>query len=149
MGRRKGEREEKASTQKHKPSQPAPPAKGKERNRKEENGMGVGGVGKKQQKNKERKYIRIIQSGKKSRWFLFLPTTKCTETIGHKRVKLPNPSHVYDAQTPGRGGAASTLRPGGRVRVPSACYAPGQKCICRGTHRAPCPAELPTRSCPP
>lgn len=30
--------------------------------------------------------------------------------------------------------------------VPRACYAPGQKCICRGTRRAPCPALL---SCPP
>lgn len=24
--------------------------------------------------------------------------------IGQKQVKLPNPSHAYDAQTPGRGG---------------------------------------------
>lgn len=43
MGRRKGEREEKASTQKHKPSQPAPPAKGKRKEGRERNGGGRGG----------------------------------------------------------------------------------------------------------
>lgn len=52
--------------------------------------------------------------------------------------------HTFDAQTPGRVGA-SALRPGGRVWVPGH-VALGQKCICHGTHRAPCPA-LP--SCPP
>lgn len=62
------------------------------------------GRGRNNKKTRKRKYIRIIQSGKKLRWFLFLPTTKCTETIGHKRIKLLNPSHVYDAQTPGQGG---------------------------------------------
>lgn len=45
MGRRKGEREEKASTQKHKPSLPAPSAKGKGKKKegRERNGGGWGG----------------------------------------------------------------------------------------------------------
>lgn len=88
---------------------------------------------------------------KNPRWFLFLPTTKCTETIGHKRVKSPNPSHVYDAQTPGRGGGSQhaqawwtcvgsegTLRSGPEMHL--SWDSPGT---------LPCPAELPTLSCPP
>lgn len=88
------------------PGQPHPQwGKGKKKEGRERNRMGWG-WGRNNKRTRKRKYIRIIQSGKKSRWFLFLPTTKCTETIGHKRVKLPNPSHVYDAQTPGRGGGS-------------------------------------------
>ena len=52
---------------------------------------------------------------------------------------MPNPSHGCDAQTPGQGGGRRTQAwwacAGSR-----ACYALGQKCICRGTHQAPCPA---------
>ena len=152
VGRRKGEREEKVSTQRHKPALPAPPSmgKGKKKEGRERN-VGGSGRGRNNKRTRKRKYIRIIQSGKKSRWFLFLPTTKCTETIGHKRVKLPNPSHVYDAQTPGRGGASQhaqawwtcagsegMLRSGPEMHL--SWDSPGT---------LPCPAELPTLSCPP
>lgn len=155
-GSQRGERGregEEASTQKHTSSLPAPPTMGKRkekqgRRRKEPREQG----GRNNKRTKKRKYIQIIQSGKKSRWFLFLPTTKCTETEdtsgSNCRTHHKGTRHKHQA---GGVGVAS-IRPGGHVRVPRACYAPGQKCICHGTHRAPalpCPAELPTRSCPP
>lgn len=79
---------------------------------------------------------------------MFLPTTKCTETIGHKRVKLPNPSHVYDAQTPGRGGGSQHAQAwrtcaGSQGMLRSG---PEMHLSWDSTGTLPCPA-LP--SCPP
>lgn len=124
-----------------------PIRKGERKKRGERKGVG-GGWGRNNKRTRKRKYIRIIQSGKKSRWFLFLPTTKCTETRGHKRVKLPNPSHIRCTNT-GQGGGQRTQAWWTGVGSRACSSRPEMHLSWDSPGTLPCPAELPTRSCPP
>lgn len=146
-------REEKASTQKQKPSPPAPPATGKRKEKgKERDGSGWGwGWGREEiTKNEEKKIHPNHPIRKKSRWFLFLPTTKCTETIRHKRVKLPvhhtctMHKHQGGVGEPARSGLVDTCGSEGMLRSGPEMHLPWDS-----PGALPCPAELPTRSCPP
>lgn len=145
-----GGRRRRHQLRKRKPSLPAPSAKGKGKEKKERKERGRGWGGEEITKEQGKENISESSNQEKNRdGFLFLPTTKCTETIGHKRVKLPNPSHIRCTNTGQGGGPAhSGLVDGGgfqgmlrsRPEMHLSWDSPGT---------LPCPAELPTRSCPP